>query len=309
MNLWLILFFLLIGFSIGYLKLFSKRFYKFNDVITKVGLVLILLTMGAKIGIDDRILGRFGEIGFQAILLALGSIVGSVVLVKLFSYKFYPIIQTSGENNKQLVDTQGVSRFMTLIIFFSVVTGIISGIYFLPASFLNLLDKVTTYALAILLLGIGVDIGQNKEVLKGVKKSGWQIIAIPIMVVIGSLTGSVFVGLFLGLSGNEAAAVGAGFGWYSLSGILLAKIYSVELGSLAFLTNVLRELFSILLLPIVIKYFGKVTGIAPGGATTMDVTLPVIKEAGGDEIVIPAFVNGLVLSALVPILVPFFINL
>jgi len=40
----------------------------------------------------------------------------------------------------------------------------------------------------------------------------------------------------------------------------------------------------------------------------MDVTLPLLKKVGGEEIVIPAFINGAVLTALVPFLVPFLLN-
>jgi uncharacterized membrane protein YbjE (DUF340 family) len=108
---------------------------------------------------------------------------------------------------------------------------------------------------------------------------------------------------------KEAMAVGAGFGWYSLSAVLITKIHSVELGSVAFLTNVFRELLTIISLPFVVKYIGKIPSIGPGGATTMDVTLPLIKKVAGEEIAVPAFISGVVLSSLVPILVPFILNI
>jgi len=58
-----------------------------------------------------------------------------------------------------------------------------------------------------------------------------------------------------------------------------------------------------------VKYLGRLISIAPGGATTMDVTLPLIKKTAGDEMVLPALINGIVLSALVPILVPLFLKM
>ena len=66
---------------------------------------------------------------------------------------------------------------------------------------------------------------------------------------------------------------------------------------------------TVFLLPFVVKYFGSLAAVAPGGATTMDVTLPLVKESGGEAVVIPAFISGAVLSILVPILVPFFLGL
>jgi len=198
---------------------------------------------------------------------------------------------------------------MTFIIVFSVIVGILIGIFILPPASFNIINNATTWALAILLFGVGVDIGQNRVIFKQFKKLGWQIVFIPFLIAFASIVSSLIVGMILGLKFNEAAAVGAGFGWYSLSGVLLAKIYSVQLGSLAFLTNVFRELITFIILPFVVKYLGRLTAIAPGGATTMDVTLPLIKEVAGEEIVIPAFISGAVLSSLVPILVPFLINL
>ena len=41
----------------------------------------------------------------------------------------------------------------------------------------------------------------------------------------------------------------------------------------------------------------------------MDVTLPLVKQSGGEAVVIPAFISGVVLTALVPLLVPFFITI
>ena len=46
--------------------------------------------------------------------------------------------------------------------------------------------------------------------------------------------------------------MGAGLGWYSLSGALLTRLHSPELGALAFLSNVLREILAILLMPLLV---------------------------------------------------------
>lgn len=108
---------------------------------------------------------------------------------------------------------------------------------------------------------------------------------------------------------NESAAIGAGFGWYSLSGGLLAKIYSVETGALAFLTNVSRELITFVVTPILAAKAGRMAAVAPGGATTMDTTLPLIARVTDPETALVALVNGTVLSSLVPVLVPLFISL
>ena len=132
----------------------------------------------------------------------------------------------------------------------------------------------------------------------------------PILIALGSILGAVIGGQMLNLPFNEASAVGAGFGWYSLSGVIISKIYSSDLGALAFLTNVFRELMAIILIPLLAKLGNKILVIAPGGATTMDTTLPLItRSVKQKEIAVIAFISGAVLSSLVPVLVPLLINL
>ncbi len=81
------------------------------------------------------------------------------------------------------------------------------------------------------------------------------------------------------------------------------------LGAIAFLTNVFREMITVILIPILAKRLNGYTAIAPAGATSMDTTLPLIAKATNPEIAIISFINGVILSSLVPVLVTFFYNL
>ncbi|OCL28129.1 hypothetical protein U472_02770 [Orenia metallireducens] len=197
---------------------------------------------------------------------------------------------------------------MLIAIIVIIILGVVSGYFVIPTLFMSYLDLISTISLSILLLGVGIDIGRNKEIITDLKRLGFKIILVPILIAIGSITGAIFFGLLVKLPVNESAAIGAGFGWYSLSGVILAKTYSTDIGTLAFLTNVFRELFALFLIPLLAKLGTKITVIAPGGATTMDTTLPLITKSVDDtEIVIVAFISGAVLSAFVPILVPLLI--
>lgn len=243
------------------------------------------------------------------------SIVFSILVLKLFSKLLFSkgLINTSESITKDEINIEGKNNYkMTVYIFIAVFLGIIIGYYILKTRHQNFIDPIINYSLAILVFAIGLDLGLNKSIFKDFKILGFKIIFIPILVAIGSLLGAILSGLFFGLTMGESAAIGSGFGWYSLSAILISNLHSIELGSLAFLTNIFREILTIIFLPILARYlnkFNKFLLIAPGGATTMDVTLPLIKELGGDSIVIPAFLNGLALSALVPFLVPLFLKL
>ena len=311
MDFYLIIFFLFTGILLGFKLDEENHFVRFADLITRVGLVILLLAMGANLGSNNQIVRQLGEIGFQAFVFAAVSIIFSLAAVILFVkiMDLNNLLLGGGPEAEAEIEEQDTDNKMTILIFGSVVLGILAGYFLLNGGNLSWLDSLTNYSLAVLLFGVGIDIGASREIFKDLKLMGWKLIVIPILIALGSLFGSVLTGLLFGFAAGESAAVGAGFGWYSLSGVLISKLHSAELGSLAFLTNVFRELLTVMILPLVAKYFGSLAAIAPGGATTMDVTLPLVKESGGEAVVIPAFVSGAVLSTLVPILVPLFLNL
>ena len=191
----------------------------------------------------------------------------------------------------------------------AVAVGIAAGYWLLPEVMGPYLNPITTTSLYLLLFGIGIDLGRQREVWSKLWSMGWKVLLLPVLVALGSLAGAAVSGLILGLPFNESTAIGAGFGWYSLSGVLIAEIYRVETGALAFMTNVARELLTFISVPLVARYIGRFSAVAPGGATTMDTTLPLITKATDADMAVIAFINGSVLSTLVPLLVPFFIHL
>ena len=306
MDITLILVFLITGFIIGYFKPLPNIFYKYSGYITEIGLIILLASMGARIGVDKSIINKLGVIGLKSFVLALFSIIGSVLFLKLFSI----FLKANYKEVKQdeNLEQESSDHRLTIMIVISIVIGLILGLTVLKEQYLPTIEVITTYALAALLFGVGIDIGLNKKAFKELKVLGFKIILIPILIIIGTFFGTFIASLFLNMVAKEALAVGAGFGWYSLSAVLITKLHSVELGSIAFLTNVFRELITIISLPFVVNYIGKIPSIGPGGATTMDVTLPLIKKLAGEEIAIPAFISGVVLSTLVPILVPFILS-
>ncbi|MFP4198338.1 MAG: lysine exporter LysO family protein [Halanaerobium sp.] len=310
MDFYLIIFFLFSGVLLGFWLDKENYFVKFADLITKIGLVILLLAMGANLGSDQQIVLQLGEIGFQALIFAAVSIIFSLLAVIIFVrvFSLNSLLLSADPETEAEIDNQSGDKTMTVLIFSSVIIGILFGYFMLNGSGRIWIDLLTNYSLAVLLFGVGIDIGASREILKDLRLMGWKLLVIPILIAFGSLVGSVISGLAFGFAAGESAAVGAGFGWYSLSGVLISKLHSAELGSLAFLSNVFRELLTVMILPLVVRYFGSLAAVAPGGATTMDVTLPLVKESGGEAVVIPAFVSGAVLSTLVPILVPLFLS-
>jgi len=115
------------------------------------------------------------------------------------------------------------------------------------------------------------------------------------------------VSLFLkNRSLTDCLAVGSGFGYYSLSSILITQYKGAELGTIALLSNIIREVMTLLFAPWMVKYFGKLAPISAGGATTMDTTFPVIVRYSGKDYAIVSIYQGFIVDFTVPFLVTFF---
>ena len=97
-------------------------------------------------------------------------------------------------------------------------------------------------------------------------------------------------------------------GWYSLATTLLAP-YSLEISAVAFLSNVMREVLAIVFVPVVAKHVGYLECVAMPGAAAMDTVLPVVVGATHQRVTLYSFTSGIVLSLLVPVLVPLIVAL
>ncbi len=191
--------------------------------------------------------------------------------------------------------------------FFS--TGVILAYLQLLPSFLIETDW-SELVLMMLMLLVGVSLGANREVQQIFRQINLKIVLVPISCIVGTFIGVTVVSLFINdISVPDALAVGSGFGYYSLSSILITQVKGEALGVVALLSNIIRELITLLLAPLMVTYFGKLAPITAGGATTIDTTLPIITRYSGQEFIIVALFNGIFLEVSVPVFVYFFIEL
>ena len=118
------------------------------------------------------------------------------------------------------------------------------------------------------------------------------------------------VSLFLShRSVTDCMAVGAGFGYYSLSSIFITEYKGPELGTIALLSNITREIITLLFAPLLVRWFGNLAPISAGGATTMDTTLPIITRYSGQSFVVVSIFHGFVVDFSVPFLVTLFCSI
>ncbi|MGL5015202.1 MAG: lysine exporter LysO family protein [Bacteroidales bacterium] len=176
---------------------------------------------------------------------------------------------------------------------------------FIPSSILEI--ELTQYALWCLMFSVGVSIGCDKRILETILKVNYRLLLLPICTIVGSLLGSAITSLFMdGYSLFDSMAVASGFGYYSLSSIFITEYRGVELGTVALLSNIYREIITLLGAPILYYLFGSLAPISAGGATTMDTTLPIITRYSGKEFAVVAIFHGIVVDLSVPFLVTLF---
>lgn len=183
----------------------------------------------------------------------------------------------------------------------SIITGTVLGYLFRNDFLIENSNNVVSAGLYLLLFFVGIDIGNSGNIFPKLKKFGKKIWILPMSTILGSLLGGYIGSIITPLSVGQGIAVSSGLGWYSLSAIELSKI-SAELGSLAFLTNVFRELIAIFSVPFIAKYIGSLESVSVAGATAMDSLLPVINQNNSADVSIVAFFSGIILTSSVPIL-------
>ena len=108
---------------------------------------------------------------------------------------------------------------------------------------------------------------------------------------------------------TDCLAISSGFGYYSLSSIFITEYRGAELGTIALLSNIIRELLTLLCAPLLVRWFGNLAPISAGGATTMDTTLPIIVRTSGQEFAIVSIFHGFIVDFSVPFLVTLFCSL
>lgn len=333
-----------IGWFVGSRFRDRKDAIRWTGKVQTVAVVVLVFTMGARMGSNEEVTGNLGSIGLYALASAVLVIAFSVAAVSV-ARRIVGIDakgelrragtkgeQTSGASIAAGEQTSGLSgascsaddaasekaggrvNKMTVFIVIAVACGMLYG-YLLAVRMFGTYERFNSFAstmirvgLCVLLFFVGTDLGLDGTVFSNFKKVGARVFIVPLATVIGTLAGMLVCRLFIPLSIKELMAIGAGFGWYSLApGIIMDAGY-VQASAISFLHNVLREMLSILFIPLVAGHVGYVETAAMPGAAAMDVCLPVVEKSTSSGTAVYSFISGVILSALVPILVPLIIG-
>lgn len=205
------------------------------------------------------------------------------------------------------------SLFVLLMFVLGILTGL-SGWF--PASWLS--PDASMFILYILVFQVGLSLGSSKDLKLILGSLNFRVLLIPAATIVGTLCFTALASLLLTRWNLfDCMAVGSGFAYYSLSSVLITDLkeasagvqMAAELGTIALLANIIREMIGLLGAPVFARYFGGLAPISVAGINSMDVCLPVISKSVGSRVVPLAIIHGIVLELCVPFLVSLFCHL
>lgn len=197
----------------------------------------------------------------------------------------------------------------SLVIIGFFILGILCGLFHIVPS--EIADSTVSFAaLCTLIFCVGISIGCDSKVLDSLRRINPRLLLLPLFTMAGTLAGCAAASLLLPhRTLTDCLSIGSGFGYYSLSSIFITEYRGAALGTVALLSNIIRELLTLLAAPLLAKWFGPLAPISVGGATSMDTTLPIITRYSGKEFVTVSIFHGFCMDFSVPFLVTFFCEL
>lgn len=290
---------LFLGFA---LKLEQRTLMTAIHFVVEGLVYLILALLGLGLGQLDGLWSQLGQMAYQVALLVIVLLVFN--LLALWGWhRWQPMV----------IDAQsdaGVTNYRRLFLaalkpLAAVITGVLIGQFLLPT--VGWVDTLATWALMLLLFLIGLQLRNAGLSLRRLLMNR-QGLGIALALIGSSLLAGVIVTPWLALPWHDALALASGFGWYSLSGIVVGDALGPAWGGVAFLNDVLREIIALAMIPLIITR-RPAMAIGYGGATAMDFTLPIIRSSGGLACVPVAIASGFLLSFVSPIFMGLFLSM
>jgi uncharacterized membrane protein YbjE (DUF340 family) len=285
----------------------KDRFVRLAATMQMVLVWLLLFFMGINTGSIEGIGSQIASIGATALIITLLALGGTIAIAIIFSKR-----DTSGggvtiAKRKEQSALRHIWDILKepLVLIAIVVAGLLLRLYTPLFGWYD--NTLVTYLLYVLLFFVGMGVIHRQISFKGILTNK-GLILLPVFTITGTYLGALFVPLFTPYTVREAMGMLSGFGWYSLSGILISDLGYPVLGSISFLSNLLRESFTFFLIPL----FGRLgrrfypAAVCSGGATTMDVTLVLLSSHFGMQTMVASIFHGVVMSMAAPLLIPLF---
>lgn len=303
-----------IGLFFG-LRDLPQRVLKRIDSIINMALVVLMLTIGFQIGTNDSVVSNIPSIGFHCVVISLSAILFSVLFTVLVEKTLLPLEElkerlfSENININQEVDIEEEEKKETSPLIWimpvNIVGGVLIGYFFLPDFVKPALGYLLTGSLVVLYTSVGISLGSNRKVFQYLRVLGFKVLYLSIAIFVGSVAGGFLSGIILDLPLHISVISASGMSYYSITGAYMTQVFGIEAGTYGFIVNVMREFFTVILLPFLVK-ISKGSPIAGGAAGNMDTMLVPVTKFVGIELGLVALITGTVLTFLVPLILPIF---
>ena len=301
----LVIFTVIIG-GIATGRLLIGRRLAFVPRLITVIIWALLFLLGVEVGSDPAVVGSLATLGGAALAIFALSVAGSIFAAWLLWRRIRgrAVPADDGEAAADVPVSAWAALCGSLVIVAFFAAGCVVGLF---APFDTAGSRVSAYVLYALMFCVGITLGNDRTLVGRVRRLDPRLALRPVATAVGTLAGAALAAPLLAeWSLTDSLAVGAGFGYYSLSSIFIADFRGPELATIALLCNVMREIFTLLAAPLVARWCGPLAAVSIGGATTFDTTLPIITQAAGRPYAVVSVFHGCVLDFSVPFLVTFF---
>ena len=315
--------------ALGYLLAVPLRNKKelFHPIgtVLKVVVTALVFVMGFRIAASEEIMANIAMIGVNSLLMAVGSLlltIGALYATrKLMGFDRFGYMTKGAAQNAAHDDAVTSAekvpfwktspfRLGTAVALGTIAgyfTGIVWKMYDYDAMY-RVTGIFVTYALYFMVFLVGVDIGSDEKAMRSLKDAGLRVLTFPIVTSAVTVSFIMIYGIFLPYSAKEMLAVACTFCWYSLGPNIIMDAGFVAAGAVAFLTNFLRVIISLITIPVVAKYIGYIETVGMSQAAAMDVCIAAIGEATNRQTAMYAFASGVVFTIIVPLLVPIIVG-
>lgn len=289
---------ILMPMFVGFAVAIPKKYNVMIDRLLNVSVYMILLTIGMGLARVDNLWIQLRDVMMYVLVLFTLLMTLNIVFLHIFEYLVPHHSVVLPEQKQKKINFLDNLKQPALVL-----VGLFLG-KMLPEHYL-FPEQTGTYILMVLIFLVGIQLRSNGISLKQVllNKRGMQISAVFTLSCL--LAGVLFAVIFDNVSLTKGLALSSGYGWYSLSGIVMTQAYDATWGSVALLNDLLREFFALMFIPLLMRT-SSATAIGIGGATSLDFSLPIIQSSGGLMTVPLAISFGFVVNITSPFLMLIF---
>jgi uncharacterized membrane protein YbjE (DUF340 family) len=289
-----------IGMVVGWRRRRDLPLLRLAGRVSLYAVYALLFILGNNLGSDAALLAQLPVLGGKALVIALCCTGGSVISL-IPARRFFPEPRAERPTAAGSSDPSPLWGSLRILCCFAL--GALLGFLHWTPAWMND-SELATWALYFLVFAVGIGLGADFRAFGVIRDMQARILAVPLLIIAGTAAGALLAfALLPGASLKDTVSCGAGFGYYSLSSILIEQSGDSALASVALLSNILREMMGILAAPLLARHLGRLTPVGAAGATAMDTGLPVIARFCGERAAVIAVFSGMTLTLLVPFLV------